>query len=306
MELEDAEGFARRDEPMSRHVTMRVGGAARWWIEPQDEDELVAGLLAARRAGLRLQMLGAGSNLVPHEDGFDGAVLKLGRGFAWQRVEDDFLIAGGAAMLPKLTHFALKHNLGNFEWACGVPGSIGGSVWGNAGARGWNGRDFESRDAAADLHSLVAYNRAGNRYELLRDDLEFSYRKSSLGDLLVTEATFRLKRLDDESTASHREIVKQLLARRKATQPVNAASAGCVWKNPKVEDCAGAGALIEKLGLKNWRVGGAAISEVHGNFIVNSDEASGDDVRELIERIEEKVLEETGIRLEREVRLLDV
>jgi UDP-N-acetylmuramate dehydrogenase len=302
--MEPLEAFARREEPLARHVTMRVGGAAHWWVEPQNEAELIAGLKAVQRAGLRLQMLGGGSNLVPSDDGFEGAVLKLGQGFAGYRVEGDRLIAGGAAKLPKLTHVALQHQLGNFEWACGVPGEVGGSVWGNAGARGWNGHDFESRDAAADLEAVVAFNRAGNRYELLREDLEFSYRKSSLGDLIVTQATFRLQPLDEKAAAAHREVVRELLARRKATQPVNAASAGCVWKNPQVEGCRGAGALIEKLGLKEWRVGGAAISAVHGNFVINTGEATGGEVRELIARVEAKVWEETGIRLEREVRLL--
>ena len=298
------EALARRGEPLAPHTTMRVGGPAEWWAEPQSEAELVAVLQAVARAGCPLQVLGAGSNLVPGDAGFDGVVLKLGQGFEWQRVEDNRLIVGGAAFLPKLTHFAIKNRLGNMEWACGIPGSVGGSIRGNAGARGFNGREWESRDAAADLESLVAYDRAGRRHLLERAEIEFSYRRSSLGELIVTEATFALKPLSESEARVHSDAVRDLLKKRRETQPVNAASAGCIWKNPNLEGCAGAGALIERLGLKGYRSGGAAISDVHANFIVNVERATGGDVRALMRAVEEKVRHETGVRLEREVRLL--
>lgn len=296
-------------EPIAKHTTMKIGGAAEVWLEPQSEDELQAALEWISRRGLQLYVLGAGSNVIATEDGFDGVVLHLGKGFETQRVESNKLIAGGAAYLPKLTHFALENNLANFEWACGVPGSIGGSVWGNAGARGWNGSDFETRDSAADLESLVVFERSGKRRVLSRDDITFSYRKSSLGDLIVTQATFALKPISDEQVKAHREVVKELLARRRSTQPVNAACAGCIWKNPKIEagefvGCAGAGALIEKLGLKEMKVGGAQVSAIHGNFIINSGGATAAEVFELIARVEEEVLRRAGVKLEREVRVL--
>ncbi len=299
--------LAQRDEPLSRHTTMKVGGPARWWAQPQSENELGAVLRAAKRDGLALQTLGAGSNLVAGDAGFEGVVLCLGSGFAWHRVQGHRLTAGGAMLLPKLTKLALQHRLGDFEWACGIPGSVGGSVWGNAGARGWNGETekFESRDAGADLESLVAFDRSGERHELRRDDIEFAYRRSSLGELVVAEATFALKPLSETQANAHREAVKELLKIRRETQPVNAASAGCVWKNPRVEGCAGAGQLIERLGLKEMSVGGAQISAVHANFVVNTGGATGGDVRALMCQIEARVLQETGIQLEREVRLLD-
>jgi UDP-N-acetylmuramate dehydrogenase len=126
--------------------------------------------------------------------------------------------------------------------------------------------------------------------------------------LIVTEATFVLPRISEGEARERREIVKELLAKRKATQPVNAACAGCIWKNPHIASgeysgC-GAGALIEKLGLKNVQVGGAKISEIHGNFIVNEGGATFADVLQLIEKIEAHVLEKTGVRLEREVKFL--
>ncbi|MBV9468360.1 MAG: UDP-N-acetylmuramate dehydrogenase, partial [Abitibacteriaceae bacterium] len=192
----------------------------------------------------------------------------------------------------------------NFEWACGVPGSVGGSIWGNAGARGFNGQAMESRDAATDLESLIAYDRAGKRHRLLRHDVEFSYRRSSLGELIVVEATFALKPLNEEQAQEHRAAVKDLLKKRRETQPTNAASAGCVWKNPQYGDCRGAGELIESLGLKGHRVGGAVVSPIHANFVVNEGHATGADVRNLIKEVEEIVERETGVHLEREVRLL--
>jgi UDP-N-acetylenolpyruvoylglucosamine reductase len=295
-------------ELLSKRTTIKIGGAAKIWIEPQSEEELQAALQKIAREKTPVFVLGAGSNILAGDDGFDGAVLHLGKAFAFQRAQENKLIAGGAAMLPRLTHFALQNKLANFEWACGVPGTVGGSIWGNAGARGWNGTDYESRDSAADLQSLVAFERDGTRRVLRKSDIQFSYRKSSLGDLIVTEATFVLPRISEGEARERREIVKELLAKRKATQPVNAACAGCIWKNPHIASgeysgC-GAGALIEKLGLKNVQVGGAKISEIHGNFIVNEGGATFADVLQLIEKIEAHVLEKTGVRLEREVKFL--
>ena len=298
----ELENLAKRDEPLSRHCTIRVGGAAQFWLEPQSEDELAHVLQLVQKSGAPLTIFGAGSNLVPSDNGFDGVVLKLGNGFATHRVDGDLLIVGGALLLPKLTHLALDNNLGNLEWACGVPGTVGGSVRGNAGARGWNGRAMESRDCAADLHSLVAFSRDGKRHELKRDEIEFSYRKSSLGELLVTQATFKLQPLSDAQMRAHREAVKELLRIRRETQPANAASAGCIWKNPQT---CGAGALVESLGLKGRKVGGAQVSELHANFIINMGEATGEDVRELAAEVESIAREQRGIVLEREARFLD-
>ncbi len=305
----ETQGIARRGEPLGLHTTMKVGGSATWWVEPENEDQLRDVLQAVQQSGAPLQVFGAGSNLIASDHDFQGLALKLGQGFAWYRVEDNRLITGGAMMLPKLTHVANQNRLGNFEWACGIPGMVGGSVWGNAGARGFNGQDFESRDAGADLESLVAFDREGNRHILRRDEIEFSYRHTSLGELIVTEATFALKPLSEDEAKRHKEALTQLLKIRRETQPVNAASAGCIWKNPHIADgpyagC-GAGALIEKIGFKGHTSGKAAISEIHANFIVNQGGATGEDVRALMSSVEEIVWRETGVRLEREARLLD-
>jgi UDP-N-acetylenolpyruvoylglucosamine reductase len=306
--------FARFGETFARHTTMRVGGPVAWWAEPQSEDELSQLLATVERVGAPMQVLGAGSNLVAADNLYDGVVLHLGSGFGWTRVEGDQLITGGATLLPKLTKVALANRLGFFEWACGIPGTAGGSIWGNAGARGFNGREFEGRDCAADLVSLVAFDRSGKRHELGRRDIEFSYRKSSLGDLVVTQASFRLKPLSEEEAQRHREAQRELLAKRRDSQPVNQASAGCIWKNPSREacdaaprsqGCRGAGELVERLGLKGEREGGAVVSSLHGNFIVNEGGATGDEVRALAARVEERARELSGVPLEREVRFLE-
>ena len=294
--------FVSQNEPLAKHTTIKTGGPARIWAEPQNETELREFLLLNAKIGAPLFVLGAGSNIVPSDGGYEGAILHLGRGFDQMRVENEVLIAGGAAYLPKLTKFALENRLGNFEWACGVPGSAGGSVWGNAGARGWNGRDFESRDCAADFAGAVVYDRVGNRLELGKNDVEFAYRKSSLGDLIVVETRFSLPPLSENEAAKRKEIVRELLAKRSASQPVNVGSAGCIWKNPA--GCAGAGALIEQLNLKGKTWGGAQVSEKHGNFVINAGGASAGEIRELISQIEAQVKEKTGIELEREARFL--
>ncbi len=303
-------GLARRNQPLAAYTTMRVGGAADWWAEPNTEEELQTVLRAVREAGVPLQILGAGSNLIVGDDGFHGLALKLGSGFAWHRVEGHRIVAGGAMMLPKLTHIANQNQLGNFEWACGIPGTVGGSIWGNAGARGFNGETFESRDASADLESVVAYDRDGNRHFLWRDEIQFSYRRSSLGERIVTEATFALRPLTAEQAKAHKEATTQLLKRRRETQPVNASSSGCIWQNPHIESgplagCRGAGELIEKLGLKGHSSGHAAISEIHANFIVNMGGATSEDVLALMSSVEEIAWREAGVRLEREARLVN-
>ena len=295
--------FARADEPLARHTTIKVGGPARVWVEPNTPDELSYFLALNSQVGAPLYVLGAGSNIVPATDGYEGVMLHLGPRFAYHRFEGHKMVAGGAMFLPKLTSLANKHNLGNFEWACGIPGSVGGSLWGNAGARGFNGDQFESRDSAADFHHCVAYNRRGERVELGRNDVEFAYRRSSLGELIVVEASFALQPLSDEQTLRHKGAIRDLLEKRRNTQPVSAASAGCIWKNPSVEGCAGAGALIEQLGLKSCNIGGAHISEIHGNFLVNKG-GNAADVRALATHIEAQVKARTGIELEREARFL--
>ncbi len=294
--------FARANESLVRHTTMRVGGLAQVWVEPQTEAELVAFLELNQKVGAPLYVLGGGSNIVPSNEGWSGALLHLGKGFESARVEGNVLIAGGAAFLPKLTHFAIDQKLGNFEWACGIPGSVGGSVWGNAGARGFNGKGFEARDSAADFAGCVAFDRRGVRHELSRDDVEFAYRRSSLGEFIVTEARFSLKPLSEKQALAHKDGVRQLLDVRRQTQPANAASAGCIWKNPKVEGCMGAGALVEQCGLKGQTCGAAMVSQVHANFIVNTGGATGDQVRGLAQYVEEEVEDQTGIKLEREAR----
>lgn len=296
--------FVRTDEPLARHTTMKAGGPAALWVEPNDEGELTEALWRIHAAGAPLFVLGAGSNMVASDAGFDGVVLHLGRGFEERRTEGNLLIAGGAAYLPKLTHFAVANRLGNFEWACGIPGSVGGSLWGNAGARGFNGREMEGRDCAADFYSCVAFDRQGRRHELRRGEVEFAYRKSSLGELIVTDASFALLEVSEAEAARRKEAVKELLDIRRRTQPANAASAGCIWKNPKVEGCRGAGALIEELGLKGLSVGAAQVSEVHGNFVINQGGASAGEIRALIQQVEDTVREQTGITLEREARYL--
>jgi UDP-N-acetylenolpyruvoylglucosamine reductase len=289
-------------EPLAHRTTMKVGGPARWWIEPDSEEELQAALEMTKKRWIQLRVIGAGSNIIVDDDSFDGAVIKLGKYFSHHRIEGNQLIAGGAAMLPKLAHFALKNNLGGAEWMCGIPGTVGGSLWGNAGSLGFDGKEFRSYDCAEFLKTLVVFDRSGRRFELTKNDIQFSYRRSSLQEFIVTEAVFDLYALDDKSTFIHREAVTDLLKRRRETQPVSAACSGCIWKNPKLENCAGMGALIEELGLKGMRVGDAEISTLHGNFVINTGVATSRDILTLIEQVEAKVLSARGIKLYREVQ----
>jgi len=289
-------------EPLAHRTTMKVGGPARWWIEPNSEEELQAALEMTKKRWIQLRVIGAGSNLIVDDAGFDGAVIKLGKYFSHHRIEDNKLIAGGSAMLPKLAHFALKNNFGGAEWMCGIPGTVGGSLWGNAGSLGFDGKDFKSYDAAEFLRSMVVYDRSGRRFELTKNEIQFAYRRSSLQEFIVTEAVFDLYPLDDKSTFTYRDAVTHLLKRRRETQPVSAACSGCIWKNPNIENCAGMGALVEELGCKGMRVGDAEISTLHGNFVINTGVATSRDILTLIEQVEAKVLSARGVKLHREVQ----
>ena len=296
--------FARADEPLSRHTTIKVGGPARVWVEPNSPDELSYFLSLNHQVGAPLYVLGAGSNIVPAAEGYDGAMLHLGPRFAYHRFEANRMVAGGAMFLPKLTSLANKHNRWAISSGRAAFPATSAAVCGATLVRAAStAKDFESRDSAADFDGCVAYNRRGERVELRRQDVEFAYRKSSLGELIVVEATFALKPLTDEQTLRHKQAIRDLLEKRRNSQPVSAASAGCIWKNPPVDGCAGAGALIEQLGLKSANIGGASISEIHGNFLINKGGTAAD-VRALASHVEAQVKAQTGIELEREARFL--
>lgn len=297
--LEDLEVFAaargceaRRDEPMSRHTTFQIGGPADLFITARDRSSLQEICRQAGEWEIPLFPLGNGSNLLVPDSGIRGAVIAFGNAFR-QIVQsgDTVLECGAGASLASVCNFAKNRALTGLEFAWGIPGSVGGAAFMNAGAY-----DHSVSEVIAACSHV---GKDGVPGEFKGEALDFGYRHSAYSDRkhLITGVRILLKRGNMEDIASRMD---ELYARRKAKQPLEMPSAGSVFKRPVGHF---AGTLIEQCGLKGRRVGGAAVSEKHAGFIVNLGGATCADVQALIAVIQETVFRETGVRLECEVQL---
>lgn len=277
------------NERLAPYTTWKIGGPCDALVTPSGKAELAETLRTLRRHGVPWIAIGRGSNLLVSDRGFRGAVIKLGGAFDFVRFEGDRVIAGGAYSFIKLSVLTGKEGLTGLEFAGGIPGTVGGAVYMNAGAHG--------SDVSRILHSAEVVLEDGELAVWNRDDFQFGYRHSRLHGTkaIVTEAVFQL------AYGNRREIAAAMAAfkdRRKRTQPLPMACAGSVFRNPEGHYAA---KLIEECGLKGLRVGGAEVSEIHANFIVNTGNATAEDVLTLIERIQDIVHKRTGIRLVPEV-----
>ncbi len=281
----------RFGEPMSRHTTFRIGGPADVYLVAEDGLSLQKILRRASETGVRLFALGNGSNLLVSDAGIRGAVVSLGGDFREISLCGETSVRCGAgASLASLCEFAKKESLSGLEFAWGIPGSVGGAVFMNAGAY-----EHSVAEAVSSCEHVAGDGTPG---ALSGGELCFGYRASAYAEngAFVTFVRFGLRRGDAAAIAARMD---ELLARRKSKQPLDLPSAGSVFKRPEGHF---AGALIEQCGLKGRRVGGAAVSEKHAGFIVNLGGATCADVRKLIGIIQETVLRETGVRLECEVK----
>lgn len=284
-------GLIRLSEPLSRHTTMRVGGPARFWVEPESEEGFGELVRVCHDEGLPLFIMGRGSNLIVRDGGFPGVVAHLTRGcFSTCRIDGNEVTAGVGARLKQISAAARTAGLSGFEWMDGIPGNLGGALRMNAGAMGVQTFDQVVRIRFADQD--------GNIVSRTPDEIEVRYR-----DVPVLRDHYALSATLSGKPSSSGEIDGLLgasLRHRKETQPV-AASAGCIFKNPGEIS---AGRLVEELGLKNSAVGAARVSEVHANFIVNDGGASASEVLALIVRIRDAARSRRGIELETEVGII--
>jgi len=287
-----AHGRVERSVPIGPMTSYGLGGPAAVFFEPATEDDLRA-LTAARAGGeVPLLMIGRGSNLLVSDRGFDGIAVRLGAGFRWTRVEEDTIAAGAAVPLPTVAVLSGQHALAGIEFAIAIPASVGGAVRMNAGA---HGHEIGEALASADVFRLDT----GVTETIPAARLGFSYRTSDLpGDGLVIGARFALRPGDP---AAIQEGLREAREWRRANQPLNLPNAGSVFTNPPGE---AAGRIVEQVCGKGMSVGGARVSEVHANFIVATADARADDVYTLIRRIQRRVLQEAGIDLVTEVRLI--
>jgi UDP-N-acetylmuramate dehydrogenase len=277
--------------PLSRYTTLGTGGPARWFDTPDTEQALVERLAWAASEGVAVAVVGLGSNLLVADDGFPGLVLKLAGELAKAEAAERRLVAGGGAPLAVCLHRARAAELGELEFACAIPGTVGGGVWMNAGAYG--------SDIAQVLDRALVAEAGGARW-LTPAELGLRYRSSGLRHgQVVARAEFRLEpRPADEIKAT----VSEMQARRKAAQPTNKRTFGSVFKNPEHELTAGR--MLEACGLRGFRLGGAQISPKHANFIENADGARSADAIALVAEARRRAREKFGIELHPEVQLL--
>ena len=277
---------------MSGHTTFRIGGPADWMVQPATAAETAAVIQFAAAQGLPLTTIGNGSNLLVRDSGIRGVVLKIGPLMAEIRREEQRLIVGAGAQLADVSKFAACENLSGLEFAVGIPGSVGGAVFMNAGAYdGEIGRVVES---------VTAVGADGEIVHISGSQLSFGYRSSwfQKTGAVICEVTIRLEQ-GEKSESEHR--MADLTCRRESKQPLEWPSAGSTFKRPAGHF---AGTLIEQAGCKGLRRGGAQVSEKHAGFIVNAGGATAADVTALIDLVKIKVYESSGIQLEPEIIIL--
>jgi UDP-N-acetylmuramate dehydrogenase len=276
---------------LGRFTTLGAGGPATAFARPGTLDELTEALAWARERGLAVATIGLGSNLLVADEGFDGLVLKLGGELAEAHVEDQRLVAGGGAANAVCLHRVRAAGLGGFEFACAIPGTVGGGVWMNAGAYG--------SDWAAILDRAQVVDGEGARW-LTPAELGLSYRHSRLRHgQVVARAEFTLAPVPAEQIKAN---IARLQALRKAAQPTNKRTFGSVFRNPEHE--LSAGRMLEACGLKGHRIGGAQISPRHANFIENADGARAADAIALMAEARRRALDQFGVELVHEVVFL--
>ncbi|MBQ3292519.1 MAG: UDP-N-acetylmuramate dehydrogenase [Mogibacterium sp.] len=282
---------------MSRHTSFRIGGPAAALVIAENEEELGAVLRICTEDAAEHLIIGNGSNFLVSDEGYPGIMIKLGGDFdsIRQDPEDECkVIVGTARLLSSTSAFLTEQGLSGFEFASGIPGSIGGAVFMNAGAYGGEMKDV--------VRSVRVMRPDGSEIkEVAGDKMEFSYRHSVLEDngWLALAAVLELTK-DDPKAISAR--VAELQAKRNAKQPVNYPSAGSTFKRPKVGYAA---ALIDEAGLKGYRVGGAMVSEKHAGFVINAGGATAEDVLAVMRHIRSEVYKNSGTMLEPEVRLIN-
>lgn len=286
------EGEVLWQEPMKNQTTFRIGGPADILIIPNSIKDLRQALGILKSMDMPSMIMGAGSNLLVSDKGIRGVVIKIGPGFDDIKTVKNLLVCGAGATLTAISRQAQKAGLTGLEFAVGIPGSIGGALVMNAGAYGG--------EISQVIKTATVMDRDGNLKTYPNQDLNFSYRHSRFleEDLIALEATFELQ------SGNKEEILKkmqELTEQRRSKQPIEHFCAGSVFKRPPNNYV---GPLIERAGLKGFRIGGAEVSKKHAGFIVNIDNATCEDVISLIILIQETIKEKEGIVLEPEIRVV--
>lgn len=279
-------------EVMSRHTTFRVGGPAAFYLVPQSEEEVWEAVEFAHNKGLPYYPVGRGSNLLVSDEGYDGVMIEIGSGLEAIEADDGIVEAQAGITLAKMSQELARRGLAGFEFASGIPGTLGGAVTMNAGAYGGEIKDCISR--------ATVLTDTGDILVLGREELALGYRTSVIqtNSHMVISAVFSF---DRDDTTRIQERMKELNERRREKQPLEFPSAGSTFKRPEGHF---AGKLIEDAGLRGYRVGDAQVSEKHCGFVVNRGHATAAQIYKLIQDVTERVKQHSGIELEPEVRMI--
>lgn len=280
------------DEPMSRHTTFRVGGPADFFVTPKAKEEVRDVIRICKEAGIPYYIIGNGSNLLVSDAGYRGVIVQIYKEMNEVKVEGDLVKAQAGALLSGIAAKALGAELSGFEFASGIPGTIGGACVMNAGAYGGEMKDV--------LESVTVLTGEGKIIELGRNELELGYRTSVIAKkgYIVLGAVLKLERGDGEKIKTYMDELKE---KRVTKQPLEYPSAGSTFKRPEGYF---AGKLIEDAGLRGFQVGGAQVSEKHCGFVINRDHATAADIMELMRQVQIRVKENSGVDLEPEVKRL--
>ncbi len=279
------------NEPMKRHTSFKIGGAADILVLPKSIEEIVFLIKLFESEKVNYFVMGNGTNLLVSDKGFRGVIIKISKNFSEINVNNNIITANAGVFLSQIANIALKNELTGFEFASGIPGSLGGAVCMNAGAYG-----SEMKNVIKSID--VIYN--GDIYTLSVDEAEFEYRNSRIlkEKMTVLSAKIQLKNGNYQDIAS---LMNSLKEKRNEKQPMDMPSAGSAFKRPKDNF---AGKLIMDAGLRGFSIGGAQVSEKHCGFIVNKKDACCDDVLRLCKKIKEVVYEKFGVELEEEIRFI--
>ncbi|MBQ2678007.1 MAG: UDP-N-acetylmuramate dehydrogenase [Firmicutes bacterium] len=278
---------------MKEYTSFKAGGRADILVIPENEEQLMYALKTLAGSGAEYMVMGNGTNILVKDGGYRGVIVKIGDAFSDIRVEGEKLIAGSGALMTQVANEALDAGLEGFEFASGIPGSIGGAAFMNAGAYGG--------EIVQILESVRVAAKDGSRiFTMTNEELELSYRHSKLyetGDI-VLEVTLKLKKGDKLTI---RNKIRELAEKRNSKQPVDKPSAGSFFKRPEGYY---AGKLIQDAGLKGLTVGGAQVSELHSGFVINTGNATASDIVQLKEVVQATVKDKFGVELQPEVRII--
>ena len=281
------------DEPLKNHTTFQIGGKCIALIEPKKVEDIIEAIKICRENNLKFFVIGNGSNLLVPDDGYNGVIIKIKSEFSNIQVEGECLIANSEAKLSEVYTVAYENSLTGFEFASGIPGTIGGAIFMNAGAYGGEMKDIVESVEVLDFDNYEVK-------ELKNEELDFSYRKSIIQRKNYIVLTIKLK-LKKGNKEEIKAVYEDLRERRNSKQPLNFGSAGSTFKRPEGHF---ASKLIEDAGLKGYHINDAWVSEKHSGFIVNKGNASYKEVMELIEYVQKVVFEKFEVKLETEVRIL--